>query len=278
MGGYKWTSPPLSTVSVQPRPWPLHQPSHLELPLLTSTPASLLPPVNLLLPSPHPSISQLSSSGAMHPQRPLPQAMPSSFGQNLRDMAMGLGRGKNFLGGNIAYGFIQSFKECLYFLLCCWCIKEILDWEKGEKREGRSPSRFDSAGLLGLFFSQRAWRVSPLVWDWRRGTDGRCRKTPLRTLNLDFPSPHHASSAAHLSSGHQRRKSALTAVLCLPSYAQLCSLCTEDGCLPNVYLLNKEQSFWDQQYLSRVSGSFSAVPTCVNDKQAWLWCTALLTG
>ncbi|XP_067095032.1 lens epithelial cell protein LEP503 [Osmerus mordax] len=63
----------------------------------------------------------------MHPQRPLPQAMPSSFGQNLRDMAMGLGRGKNFLGGNIAYGFIQSFKECLYFLLCCWCIKEILD-------------------------------------------------------------------------------------------------------------------------------------------------------
>ncbi|KAL0985253.1 hypothetical protein UPYG_G00154620 [Umbra pygmaea] len=55
----------------------------------------------------------------MHPQRPLPQAMPSSLGQNLRDMAMGLGRGKNFLGGNIAYGFIQSLKECLYFLLCC---------------------------------------------------------------------------------------------------------------------------------------------------------------
>ncbi|XP_010788878.1 lens epithelial cell protein LEP503 [Notothenia coriiceps] len=66
-------------------------------------------------------------SGAMHPQRP--QAMPSSssLGQNLRDMAMGLGRGKNLLGGNVAYGFIQSVKECLYFLLCCWCIKEILD-------------------------------------------------------------------------------------------------------------------------------------------------------
>nr|XP_057939963.1 lens epithelial cell protein LEP503 [Doryrhamphus excisus] len=71
-------------------------------------------------------------SGAMHPQRPLPQAMPassssSSLGQQLRNMAMGLGRGKNFLGGNVAYGFVQSLKECLYFLLCCWCIKEILD-------------------------------------------------------------------------------------------------------------------------------------------------------
>ncbi|KAM9806930.1 lens epithelial cell protein LEP503 [Syngnathus typhle] len=71
-------------------------------------------------------------SGTMHPQRPLPQAMPaspssSSLGQQLRNMAMGLGRGKNLLGGNAAYGFVQSLKECLYFLLCCWCIKEILD-------------------------------------------------------------------------------------------------------------------------------------------------------
>ncbi|KAL2084198.1 hypothetical protein ACEWY4_019716 [Coilia grayii] len=65
----------------------------------------------------------------MHPQRPLPQAMPvpPSLGQTLRDAALGFGRGKNLLGGNIAYGFIQSLKECLYFLLCCWCIKEILD-------------------------------------------------------------------------------------------------------------------------------------------------------
>eukprot|EP00064_Thunnus_orientalis_P005174 superscaffoldBa00000495_g5187 len=56
------------------------------------------------------------------------EAMPSSsLGQHLRDIAMGLGRGKNFLGGNFAYSFIQSVKECLYFLLCCWCIKEILD-------------------------------------------------------------------------------------------------------------------------------------------------------
>ncbi|XP_013880881.1 lens epithelial cell protein LEP503 [Austrofundulus limnaeus] len=67
----------------------------------------------------------------MHPQRPLPQAMPASSspsaGQHLQNLAMGLGRGKNFLGGNLAYGFVQSLKECLYFLLCCWCIKEILD-------------------------------------------------------------------------------------------------------------------------------------------------------
>uniref|UniRef100_A0A3P9I5G1 Lens epithelial protein n=2 Tax=Oryzias latipes TaxID=8090 RepID=A0A3P9I5G1_ORYLA len=60
--------------------------------------------------------------------RPLPQAMPSaSLGQRLRDLTMGLGQGKNVLGGSFGYGFLQSFKECLYFLLCCWCIKEILD-------------------------------------------------------------------------------------------------------------------------------------------------------
>ncbi|RVE62713.1 hypothetical protein OJAV_G00159750 [Oryzias javanicus] len=45
----------------------------------------------------------------MHPQRPLPQAMPSSsLGQRLRDMTAGLGQGKNVLGGSFAYGFIQS--------------------------------------------------------------------------------------------------------------------------------------------------------------------------
>ncbi|XP_061572863.1 lens epithelial cell protein LEP503 [Cololabis saira] len=73
-------------------------------------------------------MSLAAASEAMHPQRPLPQAMPSSsLGQQIRDMAMGMGRGKNLLGGNFAYSFIQSVKECLYFLLCCWCIKEILD-------------------------------------------------------------------------------------------------------------------------------------------------------
>ncbi|XP_065101816.1 lens epithelial cell protein LEP503 [Paramisgurnus dabryanus] len=63
----------------------------------------------------------------MHPQRPFTQAMPSSLGRNLRDAALGMGHGKNLLGGNVAYGVIQSLKECLYLLLCCWCIKEILD-------------------------------------------------------------------------------------------------------------------------------------------------------
>ncbi|XP_056619154.1 lens epithelial cell protein LEP503 [Triplophysa dalaica] len=63
----------------------------------------------------------------MHPQRPQTHAMPSSLGQNFRDAALRMGRGKNLLGGNVAYGVTQSLKECLYFLLCCWCIKEILD-------------------------------------------------------------------------------------------------------------------------------------------------------
>ncbi|XP_066578307.1 lens epithelial cell protein LEP503 [Amia ocellicauda] len=65
----------------------------------------------------------------MHPQRPTPTASPASpsLGHTLRNMALGLGRNKSLLGSNFAYGLIQSLKECLYFLLCCWCIKEILD-------------------------------------------------------------------------------------------------------------------------------------------------------
>ncbi|KAK5621467.1 hypothetical protein CRENBAI_005051 [Crenichthys baileyi] len=47
----------------------------------------------------------------MHPQRPLPQAMPSSsLGQHLRNMTMGLGRGKNLLGGNFSYDTTESGK------------------------------------------------------------------------------------------------------------------------------------------------------------------------
>ncbi|XP_056123759.1 lens epithelial cell protein LEP503 [Rhinichthys klamathensis goyatoka] len=63
----------------------------------------------------------------MNPERPLPRAMPSSLGQDLGDAAMRMGRDKGMQGGNMAYGTIQSLKDCLYFLLCCWCIKEILD-------------------------------------------------------------------------------------------------------------------------------------------------------
>ncbi|XP_027008986.1 lens epithelial cell protein LEP503 [Tachysurus fulvidraco] len=63
----------------------------------------------------------------MNPLHPLPQAVPVSLGQNLRNLAHGFGHGKSLLGRNFAYGVIQSLKECLYFLLCCWCIKEILD-------------------------------------------------------------------------------------------------------------------------------------------------------
>lgn len=75
----------------------------------------------------HPSQSSVEDRHKMHPPRPLAQAVPGSLGQNLRDLAYGFGHGKNLLGRNVAYGVIQSFKECLYFLLCCWCIKEILD-------------------------------------------------------------------------------------------------------------------------------------------------------
>lgn len=75
----------------------------------------------------HPSQSSAGNRDKMYPQRPMAQAVPPTLGQNLRDLAYGFGRGKNLLGGNIAYGVIQSLKECLYFLLCCWCIKEILD-------------------------------------------------------------------------------------------------------------------------------------------------------
>ncbi|KAK1151560.1 lens epithelial cell protein LEP503 [Acipenser oxyrinchus oxyrinchus] len=63
----------------------------------------------------------------MQPQHPVPQAAPSSLGRGLRDMALGFGRQKNLLGMNAGYGLIQSAKECLYFLLCCWCIKELID-------------------------------------------------------------------------------------------------------------------------------------------------------
>ncbi|XP_060726759.1 lens epithelial cell protein LEP503 [Tachysurus vachellii] len=71
--------------------------------------------------------SSAGNQHTMNPPHPLPQAVPVSLGKNLRDLAYGFGHGKNKLGRNFSYGVIQSLKECLYFLLCCWCIKEILD-------------------------------------------------------------------------------------------------------------------------------------------------------
>lgn len=28
---------------------------------------------------------------------------------------------------NVGYWCLESLRECLYLLLCCWCLKEILD-------------------------------------------------------------------------------------------------------------------------------------------------------
>ncbi|XP_023695510.1 lens epithelial cell protein LEP503 [Paramormyrops kingsleyae] len=55
------------------------------------------------------------------------RATPYSWGQNLHNAALGIARGKNFLGSSFAYSIFQWLKDCLYVLLCCWCIKEILD-------------------------------------------------------------------------------------------------------------------------------------------------------
>ncbi|MEE6491770.1 hypothetical protein FKM82_016360 [Ascaphus truei] len=52
---------------------------------------------------------------------------PFSLGQTLRDMTVPVPRYKNVLGTNTGYSLLQSLKECAYFLLCCWCIKEVLD-------------------------------------------------------------------------------------------------------------------------------------------------------
>lgn len=58
------------------------------------------------------------------PRRPF---VPFSMGQALRSMSLPFPRYKNWMGSNMGYSFLKSMKECLYFLLCCWCIKELLD-------------------------------------------------------------------------------------------------------------------------------------------------------
>ncbi|DBA13445.1 TPA: hypothetical protein GDO54_018575 [Pyxicephalus adspersus] len=50
---------------------------------------------------------------------------PFSMGSALRSLPFP--RYKNWMGVNVGYSMLQSLKECLYFLLCCWCIKELLD-------------------------------------------------------------------------------------------------------------------------------------------------------
>ncbi|KAG8535178.1 hypothetical protein GDO81_029258 [Engystomops pustulosus] len=62
------------------------------------------------------------------PHRPpmLPFA-PFSMGQVLRNMSLPFPRYKSGMGFGTGFTFLQSLKECVYFLLCCWCIKELLD-------------------------------------------------------------------------------------------------------------------------------------------------------
>ncbi|KAJ1080724.1 hypothetical protein NDU88_000918 [Pleurodeles waltl] len=73
--------------------------------------------------------SLLSELSPMQAQRTAaaPLQGPFSLGQAFRDMSVPLPRSKNPLGMKLGYPLLQSLKECLYFLLCCWCIKELLD-------------------------------------------------------------------------------------------------------------------------------------------------------
>ncbi|XP_073493429.1 FAD synthase-like isoform X2 [Phyllobates terribilis] len=61
------------------------------------------------------------------PHRPMVPFAPFSMGQALRSMTLPVPGYKNVMGMNLGYSVLQSLKECLYFLLCCWCIKELLD-------------------------------------------------------------------------------------------------------------------------------------------------------
>ncbi|KAG9471022.1 hypothetical protein GDO78_016135 [Eleutherodactylus coqui] len=72
----------------------------------------------------HPAVPTLCHA---EPHRPMLPLAPFSMGQALRNMTLPLPRYKNVLGANMGYSFLQSLKECLYFLLCCWCVKELLD-------------------------------------------------------------------------------------------------------------------------------------------------------
>ncbi|CAJ0940154.1 unnamed protein product [Ranitomeya imitator] len=61
------------------------------------------------------------------PHRSVIPFAPFSMGQMLQSMTLPVPRYKNVMGMNLGYNVLQSLKECLYFLLCCWCIKELLD-------------------------------------------------------------------------------------------------------------------------------------------------------
>ncbi|KAF6293079.1 lens epithelial protein [Rhinolophus ferrumequinum] len=56
--------------------------------------------------------------------QPLAQALPFSLGEALRDTGL---RGPVMKMGTRWEGLQRTLKEVAYILLCCWCIKELLD-------------------------------------------------------------------------------------------------------------------------------------------------------
>ncbi|XP_025714608.1 lens epithelial cell protein LEP503 [Callorhinus ursinus] len=56
--------------------------------------------------------------------QPLAQALPFSFRRALRDPGPWVPVTKMGTGWE---GLQQTLKEVAYILLCCWCIKELLD-------------------------------------------------------------------------------------------------------------------------------------------------------
>uniref|UniRef100_A0A674JMV3 Lens epithelial protein n=1 Tax=Terrapene triunguis TaxID=2587831 RepID=A0A674JMV3_9SAUR len=47
--------------------------------------------------------------------------------QQLPASAQGAGLGHGPVGLNLSYWLLDVLRECAYVLLCCWCIKELLD-------------------------------------------------------------------------------------------------------------------------------------------------------
>ncbi|XP_057649952.1 lens epithelial cell protein LEP503 [Chionomys nivalis] len=58
------------------------------------------------------------------PMQPLTQALPSSLGNVLRGTGFQVPVIKMGTGWE---GLQRTLKEIAYVLLCCWCIKELLD-------------------------------------------------------------------------------------------------------------------------------------------------------
>ncbi|XP_005610119.1 lens epithelial cell protein LEP503 [Equus asinus] len=56
--------------------------------------------------------------------QPLAQALPFSLGGALRDTGLRVPVMKMSTGWE---GLRRTLKEVAYILLCCWCIKELLD-------------------------------------------------------------------------------------------------------------------------------------------------------